>query len=201
MKPFDPTFKDRPLSWSQISSFSYDPNQWARKYLDGINDPPNPAMEFGRIVGEAIASKHPHAPQVPRGDVFEYEMRATINKVPLIGFLDSFNASIPAMFEYKTSAKSDKWTQKSVDDSGQITMYALLLFLQDKIHPKDLSITLSAIHVRTRGDFIMEIHPDTPIQSFKTTRTMKDIMRFAAYIEKTIKEMEKFSTERLANKK
>ena len=183
--------KDRPLSWSAISSFEYDKEQWARKYLDNIKEPPNPAMLFGHLVGQAIALKHPQAPRVPHGTCFEYKMEASIGDIPMIGYLDSFEPSVPIMFEYKTHGVNG-WDQKRVDEHGQLTMYALFLYLQDKIHPKDLLIRLSAIPVRSQNDFSMEVDNTKPVLTFETKRTMKDILKFSAYIKEVVKKMEEY---------
>ena len=183
----------RPISWSSISQWEYDKRIWARKYLDGITEPATPAMLFGKQVGEAIASNPLFLPKLPRGSVFEYEARATIGKVSLLGFLDSFSPNEPTVYEYKTSQKDTTWSQKKCDNFGQISMYVLLLYLQDKIHPKDLIIKLSAIPVRSKNDFSMEINNDLPIQTFETKRTMSDILRFSKYILEVVSDMKEFA--------
>ena len=192
-------FKERPLSWSAISSWEYNKEQWAKKYLDNIKEPANPAMLFGHLIGQAIAQKHSQAPKVPHGSVWEYKMVAKVGNIPLLGYADSFEPSPPIMDEYKTHGVNG-WSQKRVDEHGQFTMYALLLYLQDKIHPKDLGIRLSAIPVRSKNDFSMEVNNDLPILTFETKRTMADILRFGAYIKAVVKDMKSYEQWYFANK-
>ena len=194
MNHFDPTFKDRPLSWSQISSFRYDPEQWARKYLDGINDPPNPAMLFGKYVGEELARNPKFLPSVPRYGIFEHKMEESIGNIPLIGYADTYEPN-KAFREWKTHGKNG-WTQARVDAHKQIDMYCLLLYLTEKIKPSDITIHLDAIPVRTKNDFSMEINQDLQIQTFETKRNMKDLLKFGDYILSTVKEMEAFAKNR-----
>lgn len=189
--------ESRPLSWSAISSFEWDKEQWARNYLEGKKEPANPAMLFGHLVGQAIAQKHPQAPKVPYGSVFEYKVMGNIGKIPMIGYLDSFTPPTePIMDEYKTHGAKG-WDQKRVDEHKQLDMYSLLLFLQDNIRPQDLRIRLSAIPVKSMNDFSMEVDNTKSILTFETKRTMQDILRFGSYIENTVKDMEEYANFRM----
>jgi hypothetical protein len=68
-------------------------------------------------------------------------------------------------------------------------MYALMLFLRDKIRPEDLKIFLNFIPVYIGGDFQPRVNPDE-YYIFPTKRTTSQCLVFAAWIEKTLKEME-----------
>ncbi len=188
-----PTFdKKRPLSWSAISSFEYDPEQWHRKYVLGQPDPETKEMRFGKEVGERIASDPSFLPALSRRSIFEYEMRCMFGKIPLIGFADSYEPHTD-LDEYKTGKKA--WDQKLADTHGQFDMYLLELFLIDKVKPEDVRLRLHWMPTIETGDFrIMFRNPHEPeIFTFETQRTMKDVLRFGQRITKTYKAMEEYA--------
>jgi len=187
-------FKKRPISWSSISSWNYSKEQWARKYIDGIIEPANPAMTFGKAVGEELAKNPKFLPFVPRYSIFEHKLEAEIGNIKLIGFLDTYEPN-KAFREYKTHGTTP-WTQKRVNSHEQIDMYCLLLYLTEKIKPSDISIHLDAIPVQTKNDFSMEINQNLPILSFETKRTTKDILIFANKIKSTVVAMKAFAKTR-----
>jgi len=187
-------FKDRPLSWSAISSWEYDKEQWARNYLDNIKEPATPAMLFGKAVGEELARNPKFLPSVPRYSVFEHNLEANIGNINLIGFLDTYEPN-KAFREYKTHGTTP-WTQDRVNSHEQIDMYCLLLYLTEKIKPSDISIHLDAIPVRQKNDFALEVNNDMPILTFETKRTMRDILIFANKIKSTVVAMKAFAKAR-----
>lgn len=188
----------RPLSWSSISSFEYDMMQWARRYLDGINDPPNAEMTFGSSVGKKLEIDPKYLPMVPRHSKMEHPFNVSLAGIKLTGFADTFcDKKFKKGAEYKTGVK--KWDQKRVDEHGQITMYLLMNYITNKIKPEDVDFTLVWMPTKRveTGDFIVKItfvdDIENNIQMFKTKRTMADILKFASYIQKTYKKMQKFA--------
>lgn len=187
--------KTRPLSWSAISSFEYDKEQWYRKYALGIKDPETAEMLFGKKVGERLASDPLFLPAVPRLSTFEFPFLCEYNKIPLIGFGDSFcEVTKRKLNEYKTGVK--EWTQKRADEHGQFDMYLLQNYKMHKVAPEEVDCTL--IWMPTKriedGDFKIRIVFDDSkrITSFRTRRTMVDILRFGARIDRTYREMEEY---------
>ncbi len=179
-----------------MSSFRYDKEQWARKYCDGIIDPPSAAMLFGNEVGERLASDPTFLPEVKRYPVFEQKFEAKTNGLRLIGFLDSYDPVTHAFLEYKTSSNKKKWTQKSVDEHGQILFYMFLIWLNHQVPPEKIGCELFYIPVRETNDFGMELAPD-PIKSFKTKKTTLDVLMFGKEIINTYNEMLAYAEERI----
>lgn len=182
-----PTFdRQRPLSWSAISSFEYDSEQWYRKYVLGQQDPATKEMIFGSEIGRRLSVDQSFMTCVPRLPIFEYELRATFGKIPLIGFIDSYNEHTDLM-EYKTGKKA--WTQKRADDHGQIDMYLLMLNIMHKVKPHDIYCRIVWIPTQENGDFsISMINPDK-VHVFETHRSMADILRFGMRINETYNKM------------
>ncbi len=184
----------RPLSWSSISSWEYNKEKWATKYLDNVVEPPNKAMAFGKIVGEKLASDPKFLPKVPRLPIYEHGINYTFAGIPLVGFLDGYDPDpkAPKMVEYKTSGNDKRWLQATAESHGQLDMYAMLLFMSEKIKPESLSIQLVYIPVTEEGNFELSLSK-APIKIFKVKKTMEDILTFAAYLKKTYAEMESYA--------
>lgn len=190
-KTFD---KERPLSWSAISSFEWNKEEWYQKYVLKQPQAPNAEMLFGKVIGERLAKEPDFLPCVPRLPVFEHEFRVSYNEIPLIGYADSFHAfSGLELNEYKTGVK--EWNQKRADTHGQIDMYLLMHFLLEKINPADVRCKIVWLPtVRTEnGRFQIEIKfvPDIEknIKIFETKRTKVQVLKFATRIEKTYQAM------------
>jgi hypothetical protein len=195
MKHHVQKLKSKPLSWSAMSSWFYDKDQWAKKYLDGIETPPNKEMLFGNVIGQKLASDQSFLPQVPRYKQFEKELRSKIGDIELIGFLDSFCPNKKYFHEYKTSSNQKKWTQKSCEEHGQLDFYFFLLWLNYGKLPEEINCMLHYIPVGENGQFEMELQVSeiNPVKSFKVKKTVKDILKFGNEIKKVYKEMEKFA--------
>ena len=180
----------RPISWSQIAQFTFDKDAWYKRYVLGIKEPMSKQVEFGSEIGKRIETDITFLPEIPRQENMEYKLHVNFGDVELIGYADSY--ANKHLEEYKTSSSETKWTQKSVDETGQITMYALMLYIQHGILPEDLNIRLHYIPVRENGAFAMEMYGE--VKHFTTKRTTNDILKFGAYLKTIIKEMEEFST-------
>lgn len=198
-----PTFDhDRPLSWSAISSFEYDKEQWYRKYVLKMKERPNAEMLFGKKVGERLAKEPDFLPCVPRLPVFEHKFETFLDDIPLIGYADSFDAlSGTRLKEYKTGVKA--WDQKRADAHGQVDMYLLMHLILEKIRPEDVETDVIWLPTQKKecenGDFSkfdygIEFVPDieSRIMIFRTKRTMVDILKFGERIRKTHVAMEKY---------
>ena len=177
--PFDYT---RPLSWSAISSFKWSPEQWYKKYVMGVEQPTSKEMIFGKTVGERIASDPEYLPKLPRLPIFEHKLLCTLEDIPLIGFIDSYDQDNKILYEYKTGR--NMWSKKRVDDHGQIDMYLLLLFLQEKIRPEEVTCKLFWLPTHYENKEITFIDENRVI-AFPTKRTIVDISNFRTYIIET----------------
>lgn len=194
-KPAKPQMnKTRPLSWSAISSFEYDPEQWYRKYVLNEVQPSNPAMEFGKVIGEKLATDPSFLPIVPRYKHFEKKLEGKIGEILLLGYLDSFDPDGKHILEYKTSSNAKKWTKKSVMEHGQLDFYYLLCWLNYQIPPENIKCHLVYIPVEEGNDFAMKLST-RPCQVFEVKKTVQDILKFGAYIKKVYNEMIRYAEE------
>lgn len=182
MKDF---LKTRPLSWSAISSFNYNPEQWYNKYILGKKDPETEAMKFGKAFGKSCEARKPLAPVTLYKDV-EYPLNVVFNGIPLIGYIDTYEPHT-AFREFKTSNKV--WTKNKALSHGQLRQYALMLFIQHKVKPEDLKIHLDCIQTIETGDFKVEFLKPIVVHTTEVKLTMSDILSFGSDIKETVKQM------------
>ncbi len=189
-------FNLRPLSWSSMESFRWDPEKWYDKYILNEVQSSNAGMDFGKVIGNEIANNPEFLKDLPRFDVFEKKLEALIEDVRLIGFLDSFDSKTKDFIEYKTSANVNKWTQKSAEEHGQILFYLFLIWKNYGIPPEKIKVKLVYIPVSENNDFSMSLTDGGKIQVFDVKHTTLDVLQFAGHIKKTISAMRAFAHKR-----
>ena len=104
-------------------------------------------------------------------------------KIPLLSKPDTAKADYSAFKEYKTSIR--KWTQKMVDESGQITFYATAIWLVTGKIPEDIEL----VNVQTKYDENGNVTATGEMFRFKTKRTMIDIIKMTSRIKKCWREI------------
>ena len=186
-------WKERDVSWSQLSSWMYSKDQWANKYIFDKEEPANQAMLFGNVVGDTLGLEHSMVPSLNPHLIGtkEFELRVPMNGHNLVGFCDHFCLDFNVLNENKTSQKSDRWTQKLVDLHDQITMYNLMLYLKHKIKPEQVKNFLNFIPVFESGDFKLRV--EDKFHRFETKRSLKQCLMFGATIGKILKDMEAYA--------
>lgn len=188
-------FRERPFSWSNFSAFrDYDRELWYSRYILNQKTPENSKMVFGKLVGKRIEKDLSYIPQLPR-HIMEYEMTATLKDAhgdfSLIGYADSYNPETKELDEFKTSSPTG-WTQKKVDSHDQLTYYALLLHLRDKVKPEHLTIRLHHMHTCEDGSFNIAFCKPFSLDTYTTKRTTRQVLMFASEILRVRKEMEEY---------
>lgn len=179
----------KPLSWSSINSFKYDPDEWYLKYIEGKRGRDTGPLVFGKNVGERLASEQDFLPEVPRLKEYEHELSVTIGKIPCIGFLDNFDLESKTFAEFKTGKK---WTQEKATKHGQIDMYASMIYLKYGIKPEDLKISLIWLPTEEQQDFRTDFVKDMKPVIFPIKKTMRDILSFMAEIQVIHRQMQEF---------
>jgi len=185
-------FIKRPLSHSQLSSFEYDPEQWYQSYWLGVRSPANAEMMAGSRIGDLIGTDKSPIPNLTPPGVKEYEMKGVYEGITLIGFADHYCPETKVLHENKTSANKSRWTKKKVSEHPQLTMYAMLLQLQDGVEPEEVTMYLNFIPVCLTGVTYNVCQSDTWKQ-FETRRTKEDVQLYQIYLMDTIAKMESYA--------
>lgn len=188
--------KDRPLSWSGISSFEWNPAQWHSKYVLKELPEETPELKFGKMVDERIQKDPTYLPQLIRYDFLQDEMRAEWDGIPLIGYSDTYREEPFALRDYKTGRKP--WTQKRADETGQLTMYLFMKYMKNKklkFENCPLYIDWLPTHYKDgQIAFIEEDHTKLKPVTFRTHRNMIEVLKFGQRITNTWKAMEEYAT-------
>lgn len=197
--------KDRPLSWSAISSFEWNPRQWYTNYVLKEKLPMTEELIFGSYVDKRIQSDPTFLPELVRYPVEQHKMSGTFDGIPLIGYADAYRpmesdpikgvknrfvVTPPAIRDYKTGRKP--WNKKRADETGQLTMYLLMLWLKDKIRPEDVECYIDWLPTHQQDGKIVFIEP-VKIHTFKTKRTMQQVVAFGQRIKDRWAEMEAYA--------
>lgn len=176
------------ISWSSYSAFvHYDKEEWYKRYFLGIRSAPNSVMQGGIDVGEKITQDIEYLKEIPRPEIFEQEFFGKVGTIDITGHLDGWSPKARGIDEYKTTCNPKRWTQKAVDEWGQITFYCLLVWINKKIRPEDLTLRLFSIPMVETGNF--KVTQKGKPKMFYTKRTMVDLLRFMSEISKVHIEM------------
>lgn len=173
--------KNRPFSWSQISSFEYDPEQWRKRYVLREPQTESGAMSFGKEIGE----KYSYEP----GFVTEYKLEARLDKINLIGYIDAFDLENKKLIELKTGKK---WDKKKAQSHGQIDLYCAMIYAMHKIRPEELDIKLIWLATEQDQDFSTKFIADMKPVIFPLKKTMLDVITILARVKRVVKEMDKY---------
>lgn len=189
MKKMKENFKKRPLSWSQINNFKYNPDKWYKKYILDIKDEiSTPEQDFGKIFAKSCEDRKPLAPVTLYSEV-EYPIFSTLEDIPMIGYIDTYEP-LKAFIDHKTGAK--EWTQKRANEHGQLKMYALMLYLNFKIKPEDLNIAIEWVKTEKKDNVVSLSEPIT-VSKFNVDISTADILIFGNYIKTTVNKMERYA--------
>ena len=200
-------FITRPLSHSQLESFRYNKEEWYNSYILGRKFSPNALMKFGTRVGDAIGT--PDCPiGIPTAGVKEFKLDAKLGDIYVVGYADHFCPVEIVLTENKTTDNPNKWTKETVAKHKQLTMYCLMLALTHDIPPEDVTIYLNDIRTErywtpkpgfeNEPDYLLNEHIGDeavrlkrPLEwnQYETRRTARDLVRYTAYIEKTVERM------------
>lgn len=183
-------WKARDFSWSQLSSFEYDPEQWYTRYVLGQKDEPTNEMLFGRDLATALETNTCNIPDLVKKLPFkkEHPFKVKFGDMTLVGFADDFDhESFLHLNEVKTGKAP--WTQKRADEHGQFDMYLLMNYITNKIRPEEVACSLHWVPTKQNGDFSISFVEPIVVHTFSTKRTMQDILVFGTRINRVYKEM------------
>jgi len=176
---------DRPLSWSQISSFKYRPSQWYASYVLGIRGS-SPEMTFGSMVDKRIQDEPDYLPKITRLTHLQYKLEVELNGVNLIGLPDALDLENPHLIDYKTGR--NKWDKKRANETGQLTMYLLMIYIKHKIEPEKFRCAIQWMPTHIKDGEVAFVEEGEVI-TIETKRTMKDILEFGQEIVKVRQQM------------
>ena len=193
------------LSWTQYSLYKSSREKYIAKYIDGEEyDLDNSGLRFGKTISELLdgtreaetESDHMVKIALPRYQFSEYEVIAYINtprgKVKLLCRLDTYSGLDWMFREFKTGRVP--WTIAKSLKHGQITFYTLGLYLDQ---PKRGIPTSHLDWMETIEDE-NGVRLTGKIQSFKTTKSMVEVLEMMQDIIKVAYEIDELWRAKLA---
>lgn len=179
------------MSWSAISAFEWDKEEWYKRYILGEKTDPSKEMIFGSMIGKKIEKDPAFMPELPRFASMEFPFNVVFNGIRLVGYADSFcNVTFRKLLEIKTGKKA--WTQKRADEHGQITLYCMFNYIKNKITPENMEIILAWLPTAETATYEIEFVKNMKPVLLQTKRTTADILEMGSRINRTIKEMEAY---------
>lgn len=184
------------MSWSQLSCWETNKKQWYDRYILGKKGYTTKEMLYGNVIGDRLQYDPTFCPSIPRLQTFEYTIKWTFERIPLIGHIDNYSPGV--LHEFKTG--KTPWTKKRVDEHRQLDFYTALLWLVDKIPPQSLKIRLywlpteDSVEVSEYGHDVSVrlVEPCVPVV-FETTRSMLSVVNILSDIKKARKDMHRYA--------
>lgn len=173
------------LSWSQMSMWEKDPNLYYQVYIENADQFRTKYLELGKRMATGLENgfDEQHDPLFESLIVFmpsypkrEFDIKAEFEGIPLFGKLDGWDGKNLTIGEYKTGKK---WTQAMVNQSGQLTFYAFLVWLKYKKLPKKIFLHWA----KTQEDEMGNLSLTGDIRTFETERKLKDLILFSKRIK------------------
>ena len=184
-------FKKRALSWSQLQSFQYNPDEWFSIYILNNRQPPNSLMLAGSRIGDAIGTEDSPIDNTLVPGIKEYTVKAEIDGIKMVGHIDNYCPDTLTLNENKCSDTKGRWTQGKVDKHGQITMYVMLLQAQDGVRPEDVTCWLNFLKLEQVG-VQFDVGDPPVLKRFKTNRTQEQVDQFLEDTKRTVELMHQY---------
>lgn len=186
VQPKKPPFPyDRALSWSQISSFKYRPSAWYNSYVLNIKTTSS-EMIFGSMVDKKIQEDPSYIPAIKREKHLQYKLEVEFNGIKLVGLPDALDLDNPIIRDFKTGR--NKWDKKRADETGQLTMYLLMIYLTFGITPEKFKCYIDWMPTCIKDGEVAFIK-EGEVKTFETKRTLRQILKFGQYILETRQQM------------
>lgn len=174
------------LSFSQISSLAWSAEQYKQTYI-WQKTQSSIYLDFGKTFHEALQYRKKVVPdyleiirrQIPITKQSEVEMRAEIDKIPVLGFFDGMNDN--KIIEYKTGKLPNFKSWKS-----QLSLYSLLYFQNYGKLPKSVKLYWARTEINSEKQLIFA---NDKVKVFDIDIQIKDILKMTTTIIKAYEEI------------
>ena len=177
------------LSWSKYNTYINSRQSFVDRYIYGKKFS-SIYMDFGKLIAEGLEHRDTKTNSecvkwarkvIPCPKEREKKYFVDIEGVPLFGILDGEDNGI--IHEYKTGMHS--YTQSKVDENGQLTFYAMMMWAKTGKLPKDIILYWLPTYTEQGKVKLAQVEP----VKFHTQRTLADIISITPKIQKVWKEI------------
>lgn len=181
------------------------PKAYVREYIYGRKTHPTKNMSFGSLMADGLEKEEATGdllldfviatlPKYELRDIaFEVDLKDGKDIIKLLAKPDSAKADYSEFIEYKTSV--NRWTQKDADKSGQVTFYALCMWIKTGKIPKRIRLICVLTKKDENGKIVLK-DEEEPIY-LETKRTMLDLIKMSIRIKKAWAKINKLCEEEL----
>jgi hypothetical protein len=186
--------------------FERSKDRWIAVYIDNQKNFINSGMTFGRMMAEGLENDEGTGDieldlvmaRIPKFEIrdksIEAEMKVGKKIVTLLAKPDTIKKDYSAFKEDKTGPRGS-WSQKKVDDCGQITFYATVVYVKTGKIPQDIEL----VHVETEkvddGSLGGKIAATGEIYRYKTKRNLAQVLNMMVRMKKAQEGIEKLCEE------
>ena len=186
-----------------MNLFERSPERWKEVYLYGAKMPVNRGMAFGREMADGLeygeATGDPVLDlimeKLPKFEIMDKAIKTifktTKYNIPLLAKPDTMKKDMTAFKEYKTG--QGRWNKGKVDEFGQITFYATVLFTITGKIPYEIEL----VHVLTKkidkdsSDSKLEATGD--VYRYPTQRSMGQVLNMIVRMKKAWESIQKIT--------
>lgn len=188
------------FSWSQYDLWKRSKKQYYERYV--LNKPffetkyIKKGKEFANLIASGEISRDANLNdvlmQVPRGDMFEYELNCRLGSTQhtLKGFVDSGYVDGHHFYEYKTG--KELWDKERVENHSQLLFYALMYYLKYGAIP-----TCTLVWIETIEDIEGNLIFSGRVEEFNREFTQRELLLLELDIRDTIIEIEAYDFEEM----
>ena len=164
----------------ELSLWERSKDEFRRVYIDGAHSE-SVAMALGSNMADAMETRKGNGDPIIEQGLFllpemkkhNFEIKVKCSVCPLLGKLDEFDPKTKSLRETKTGKWP--WTQKKVNNHGQITFYFYLIWLKYKKFPQIAWLDWLCTDSESK-DY-------GKVKSFPTVRSMSDIIKMHSRIK------------------
>lgn len=171
------------LSFSQMVLFQKSPQDYLNQYIYGKKQRISRNIALGSAMAEGLELEEATGDplldlvmaRLPKFELMDKPIKAELENgrgiIHLLAKPDTAKADYSAFKEYKTSTR--KWTQRMVDESGQIDFYTTVIWLKTGKIPQDIELICAETDYQDDASLTVT----GKLFRFPTKRSMIDIIK------------------------
>ncbi len=195
------------LSWSSMDLLERSEQKWIEQYIYGQKNRINRGMAFGKTMADALEKDESSGDvlldltieQIPKFEIMDQPFTSHIKTgkktIQIHCRPDTMKKDMSAFKEYKTG--QGEWTQKKVDENGQITFYATGMYLKTGKIPNDIELVHVMTEKEDEGALDARIRATGDIKRYKTVRTTAQVLNMMVRMKKAWERIEQISEREL----
>jgi hypothetical protein len=195
------------LSWSSMDLLERSEEKWIEQYIYGKRNRINRGMAFGKVMADSLETSEASGDimldltieRIPKFEIMDQPFTADLKVGKKIIQIhcrpDTMKKDMSAFKEYKTGQEA--WSQKKVDNNGQVTFYTTGMFLKTGKIPQDIEL----VHIETEKENMealdSKLRATGEIKRYKTVRTMSQVINMMVRMKKAWARIEELTEKEL----